>query len=70
MNFEIYEVSGGYILEWHSQNTAHRGDNWHETLESALEQAKLLFGIEPEKWQSVGNDLNYDSIDLDSEPRS
>ena len=47
VDFEISEVEGGYILEWFSRNTSHHGDSWHETLEDALEQANIEFGLRP-----------------------
>ena len=53
VDFEISEVEGGYILEWFSRNTSHHGDSWHETLEDALEQANIDFGIRPEEWHSM-----------------
>jgi hypothetical protein len=58
MDFEIseYEGGGGYILEWDSRNTSHWGDLWYETLEDALEQAFLYFGIQPDQWQAVESD--------------
>ncbi len=36
VDFEISQVEGGYLLQWYSQNTSHRGDLWYETLEGAL----------------------------------
>ena len=51
MDFEISKVEGGYVFEWHSRNTDHQGDTWHETLEDALEGARLSSGIEPPEWQ-------------------
>ncbi len=56
LDLEISEVEGGYILEWHSRNTSHRGDLWYETLEGALEQASIDFGIHPGEWQAVDSD--------------
>ena len=53
VDFEINEVEGGYILEWFSRNTSHKGDSRHETLEDALEQASTQFGVRPEAWHSV-----------------
>jgi hypothetical protein len=53
VDLEVDELEGGYILEWYSRNTSHRGDSWHETLEDALEQASTEFGVRPEEWQSV-----------------
>ena len=53
VDFEISEVEGGYILEWFSRNTSHHGDFWHGTLEGALEQANIDFGIRPAEWHSV-----------------
>jgi hypothetical protein len=53
VDFEISEVEGGYILEWHSRNTSHHGDSWHQTLEDALEQANIDLGIRPEEWHSM-----------------
>jgi len=53
VDFEIYELEDGYILEWFSRNTSHHGDSWHETLEGALEQASTEFGVGPEEWHSV-----------------
>ena len=53
VDFEVDEVEGGYILEWFSRNTGHRGDSWHETLEEALEQVSTEFGVRPEEWRSV-----------------
>ena len=51
VDFEISEVEGGYMFEWHSRNTSHQGDTWHETLEDALGEARLSFGIDPAEWQ-------------------
>jgi hypothetical protein len=56
VDFEIIEVEGGYILDWFSWNTSHHGDLWYETLEGALEQARLDFGIQPEEWHPVEPD--------------
>jgi hypothetical protein len=53
VDFEIIEVEGGYILEWYSRNTSHHGDLWNKTLEGALEQALIDFGIRPEAWHPV-----------------
>ena len=52
VDFEINAVEGGYILQWYSRNTRHRGDLWFETLEEALRQASIDWGIPPEKWRS------------------
>jgi hypothetical protein len=49
VDFEVEEVEGGYILQWFSPNTGHHGDSWHETLEDALEQASIEFGLRPLK---------------------
>lgn len=51
VDFEISAAEGGYMFELISRNTGHCGDTWHETLDEALEQAKLSFGIEPEEWR-------------------
>jgi hypothetical protein len=58
LDLEISELGGGggYILEWFSQNTSHHGDLWYETLEGALEQARIDFGIKPEEWRAVEPD--------------
>jgi hypothetical protein len=56
VDFEITQVEGGYILEWFSRKTSHHGDLWNESLEGALEQARLDFGIQPEEWQAVDSD--------------
>jgi len=56
VDFEISEVEGGYILEWHSRNTSHHGDLWDEMLEGALEQARINFDIQPDEWQAVQPD--------------
>jgi hypothetical protein len=53
VDFEVNELEGGYILEWFSRNTSHHGDSWHETLEDALEQASIEFGVRPDEWHSV-----------------
>lgn len=57
VDFEISEVEGGYILEWHSRNTSHGGDLWYETLEDALERASIDWGIGPER----GRDAEHGS---------
>ena len=57
VDFEIREVKGGYILEWYSRNTRHHGDLWYETVEDALEQASIDWGIQPEEWR-VANSGN------------
>jgi hypothetical protein len=51
VDFEISKVEGGYILAWYSRNTSHHGDLWYETLEDALEQASIDWGIRPEEWR-------------------
>ncbi len=56
VDFEIREVEGGYLLQWYSQNTGHRGDLWYETLQGALEQASNEWDIEPEEWQAANSD--------------
>ncbi len=56
VDLEISEVEGGYILEWFSRNTSHHGDLWDETLEGALEQARIDFGIQPDEWQATETD--------------
>lgn len=53
VDFEISEVEGGYILQWYSRNTSHRGDLWFETLEDALEQASIHWGIQSQEWLSA-----------------
>jgi hypothetical protein len=58
VDFEIIEQAGGYTFEYHSRNTRHWGDTWHETLEDALEYAEEYFGIEPKEWQSAGSSAN------------
>jgi hypothetical protein len=47
VDLEIEEVEGGYVLQWFSRGTAHHGDSWHETLEDALKQANIEFGLRP-----------------------
>jgi len=56
VDFEISEVEGGYILQWYSRNTRHHGDLWYATLEGALEQASIDFGIHPREWRAVDSD--------------
>jgi hypothetical protein len=64
VDFEISEYEGGrgYILERDSRKPLRvtsgppRGDLWYETLEDALEQAFLYFGIQPDQWQAVESD--------------
>ena len=56
VDFEISDVEGGYILQWYSRNTSHHGDLWYATLEGALEQASIDFGIHPSEWQAVDSD--------------
>ncbi len=41
----------GFILEYSSRDAHHYGDTWHETLEDALRQAQLSFGIDPSEWE-------------------
>ena len=53
VDFEVNELEGGYILAWFSRNTSHHGDSWHETLDDALAQASIEFGVRPEEWSSV-----------------
>ena len=54
VDFKISDVAGGYLFEWCSKNTDHRIETWHhQILQSALEEAKLSFGIESGEWQSV-----------------
>jgi hypothetical protein len=58
VDFEIIALAGGYIFEYYSRNTRHRGDTWHETLEDALKYAEQYFGIEPEEWRSASGSAN------------
>ncbi len=50
VDFEIGEVEGGYLLQWFSRSTAQHGDSRNETLEDALEQANIEFGLGPEEF--------------------
>ena len=53
VDLEIKEVEGAYILAWYSRNTSHCGDLWFETLEDALAQASIDWGIPPDNWQTA-----------------
>ena len=56
LDLEISEVQGGHILQWHSRNTRHHKALWYETLEDALERARIAFDIHPDEWQTVEPD--------------
>lgn len=56
LDFRIVEASqGGYFLQWEGPEPRYTGDTWHRSLEDALEQARVSFGIEPEEWQTPEN---------------
>jgi len=53
LDFEIQATEGGYLLIWKGAERRHCGDTWHSTVDDALEQARLCFGIEPQEWSTA-----------------
>lgn len=53
LDFEIRETDGGYLLIWLGAEPRHSGDTWHESVDDALQQAKLWFDIEPKEWSTL-----------------
>jgi hypothetical protein len=53
LDFEIQEEAGGSLLGWSGPTREYCGDTWHPSLNDALEQARLWFGIEASQWSSV-----------------
>lgn len=56
LDFVIFEEEGGgFILEWMGpkEGAPYSGDTWHETLEDALLQARVTFGVDADSWESV-----------------
>jgi hypothetical protein len=53
VDFRVTSDGAGYGFEWSSDDPEIIGDTWHETLDDALEQAQLSFGIHPSEWQVV-----------------
>lgn len=51
LDFEIREESGGFLLLWSGPATTDAGDTWHPSLDGAIEQARLWFGIDPRDWE-------------------
>jgi hypothetical protein len=59
LNFRILRLDEGYYLEWEPQEPPPRteanhhlwGDFWLETLDDAIRQAQLTFGLEPTVWR-------------------
>ena len=41
----------GFLLQWEARDTSYSGDTWHQSIEDAIEQARLAFGIAPEEWR-------------------
>jgi hypothetical protein len=52
LDFEIQAADGGYLLIWQGTERRHCGDTWHASVDAAMEQAKVWFGIEPQEWSS------------------
>jgi hypothetical protein len=53
LDIRIFDDGTGFVLEWHSHNTADHGDTWHESLADAEQQAQRDFDIEPTEWASA-----------------
>ena len=53
LDFEIRETDGGYLLIWLGAESRHSGDTWHESVDDALQQAKLWFHVEPKEWSTL-----------------
>jgi hypothetical protein len=56
LDLTIASDRNGYMLEWRGADTRHSGDTWHESLEDALHQAQMQFGIEPGDWREPDRD--------------
>jgi hypothetical protein len=46
-----YETDAGYYLLYLDENDQEVSDTWHDTLEAAVKQAKLEFGVQAEDWE-------------------
>ena len=51
LSFAILEDGAeSYILEWTGPDPDECGDTWHPSVETALEQAELAFGVGRHEW--------------------
>ena len=51
LDFAIVEAEpGSFFLRWNEHSGRHAGDTWHPSVEEALEQAELSFGIVRAEW--------------------
>ena len=50
LDLEILDDGDEFILAWNGPSQDYCNDTWHRTLDAALEEARLRFGIEPSEW--------------------
>jgi len=53
LTLEIRSSSEGYFLLSIPNDGSLAGDTWHRTVEEALSQAELQFGVASSSWQEV-----------------
>jgi hypothetical protein len=56
LDFEIIDDGAGFVLAWTGPSQDYCNDTWHETVDAALEDARLRFGIEPGEWTPPGHE--------------
>lgn len=54
LNLRIEKMSDGegYYLIWEDHSGSYCGDTWHQTVDDAVEAAKLYFEIDAGKWET------------------
>ncbi len=47
--------NGDYYLIYLDERGSEQTDTWHESLESAIQQAEFEFGVKPDEWKVVSS---------------
>jgi hypothetical protein len=50
LDIEILDDGDGFVLSWKGPSANYSNDTWHQTVEAAVEAARLRFGIDSSEW--------------------
>ena len=62
VNLEVVPESGGWLLTWElasstdtlPDSSLRSGDTWHDSVDDALQQAEVHFGVPRSSWTELG----------------
>jgi hypothetical protein len=54
LDLEIVDEGDGFLLAWTGPSELASNDMWHGSVEGAMEDARLRFGIDPSEWMPPG----------------